>query len=150
MPERSRVLAFDLDANSLVSLHDALPKWKIDAVEGVAAASLTDEINPATADLLIIGAGKDMTKTLALCRELRSQSGRAATPLLVLVPPAQPALIDAALKAGANGCLVLPTHAKTLASSVARSQQGNQPGRHTLNLDRAQRQDEWRDDGGQG
>jgi hypothetical protein len=28
--------------------------------------------------------------------------------------------------------------------------QGNQPGRHTLNLDPAQREDHWRDDGGQG
>jgi hypothetical protein len=33
---------------------------------------------------------------------------------------------------------------------LARAHAGNQPGRHTLNLDQAQREDRWRDDGGQG
>jgi hypothetical protein len=33
---------------------------------------------------------------------------------------------------------------------LAHAQAGNQPGRHTLNLEQAQREDEWQDDGGQG
>jgi hypothetical protein len=56
----------------------------------------------------------------------------------------------AALEAGADSCLVLPVHAKGMASVLARGRRGNQPGRHTLDLDRAQSEDRWRDDGGQG
>ena len=33
---------------------------------------------------------------------------------------------------------------------VARARAGNQPGRHTLDLDRAQHEDPWRDGGGEG
>ncbi len=36
-----------------------------------------------------------------------------------------------------DSCLVLPVHAKEVASLLARGRQGNQPGRHTLDLDRA-------------
>ena len=82
-------------------------------------------------------------------QNFRSQAGRAQTPLLVLVPPAQEPLVKAVLEAGANSCLVLPVHAKDLASTLARALAGNRPGRHTLGLDRAQREDRWRDDGGE-
>jgi hypothetical protein len=58
--------------------------------------------------------------------------------------------VRAALDAGANSCLVLPVHAKDLVSMAARAQAGNRPGRHTLGLDRAQRKDRWRDEGGEG
>jgi DNA-binding response OmpR family regulator len=150
MSEPSQAVAFDVDAESLASLRVALPGWKIEAMQGVTPASLDRQVNPEAVDLLVIGAGGDMVKTLGMCRELRSQPGRAITPLLVLVPLAQPSLIAAALKAGASGCLVLPIDAKILASSVTRAQVGNQPGRHTSNLDQAQRKDNWRDDGGQG
>ena len=51
---------------------------------------------------------------------LRSQVGRAYTPLLVLVTPEQQTLVTAALAAGADGCLVLPVHAKELASGAIR------------------------------
>jgi hypothetical protein len=33
---------------------------------------------------------------------------------------------------------------------VTRAREGDRPGRHTLDLNRAQEQDHWRDDGGQG
>jgi hypothetical protein len=66
------------------------------------------------------------------------------------VPSGQESLVRAALEAGADSCLVLPVDAKEVASMLARRRQGTQPGRHTLNLDQAQREDRWRDDGGQG
>jgi DNA-binding response OmpR family regulator len=84
-------------------------------------------------------------------RSRQSRVRRSDAPLLVLVPPGQGRLaVRAALEAGADSCLVLPVHAKEVASMLARAWQGNRPGRHTLDLDRAQREDRWRDDGGQG
>jgi DNA-binding response OmpR family regulator len=150
MPNQSKAIAFDVDPASLLSLREAFPEWEIEAVQGATPASPTQDWNLVTADLLVVGARDDVTETLGLCRCLRSQTGRAVTPLLVLVPPAQSALVKDALKAGANSCLVLPVHAKEVAGMLARVRQGNQPGRHTLNLDRAQIEDRWRDDGGQG
>jgi hypothetical protein len=66
------------------------------------------------------------------------------------VPPAAKALVGAALRAGANSCLILPVHVKDLTRVVARARQGNRPGRHTLDLDRPQSEDHWRDEGGEG
>jgi len=45
---------------------------------------------------------------------------------------------------------MLPIDAKEVASMLVRAQAGNQPGRHTLNLEKAQTEDRWRDDGGEG
>jgi DNA-binding NarL/FixJ family response regulator len=150
MPNRLRAVAFDGDAASLNSLREAFPGWEIEVVSGATTGSLAQDWNPGAADLLVVGAGDHMAETLGLCRGLRSQAGRAFTALLVLVPPAQEALVSAALHAGAQGCLVLPVHAKEVASAVSRARAGNQPGRHTLSLEGAQREDQWRDDGGQG
>ena len=150
MPNQSKAIAFNVDPASLLSLQEAFPEWEIEAVQGATAASPTQDWSLGTADLLVVGTRDDVTETLGLCRCLRSQAGRAVTPLLVLVPPAKPALVRDALKAGANSCLVLPVHAKEVAGMLARVRQGNQPGRHTLDLDRAQIEDRWRDDGGQG
>jgi DNA-binding response OmpR family regulator len=150
MRNQPRAVAFDVDAASLLSLREALPEWEIEAVEGATAPSLTQDWNLRTADLLIVGARDDEAATLGLCRGLRKQAGRAVTPLLVLVRPAQPALVRELLKAGADNCLVLPIDAKEVASMLVRAQAGNQPGRHTLNLEKAQTEDSWRDDGGQG
>jgi DNA-binding response OmpR family regulator len=149
MPHRSKAVAFDVDPDSLVSLRQALPGWEIEALEGATTASLTRDWNPKAADLLVVGARDRVSETLGLCRGLRSQSGRAHTPLLVLVAPAQQALVRAALGAGADSCLVLPVHPKDLVSTVARARAGNRPGRHTLGLDQAQREDPWRDAGGE-
>ncbi len=150
MPSPSKAIAFDVDQASLLSIRDALPGWEIESVAGATAASITQDQNLEGADLLIVGARADQAETVALCRGLRQQAGRAVTPLIVLVPPAQAALVKDVLKAGANSCLVLPIHAKEVASMLAHAQAGNQPGRHTLNLERAQTEDRWRDDGGQG
>ena len=90
----------------------------------------------------------DVAETLGLCRSLRSQAGRARTPLLLLVQP-QEALVRAALEASADSRLVLPIHAKELVTMVSRALGGNKPGRHTLNLHQPQRSDEWRDSGGE-
>jgi DNA-binding response OmpR family regulator len=149
MPNRPRVVAFDVDPDSLVSLGQALPDWEIQAVHGASPGSLTQDWNPGAADLLVVGAGDQMAATLGLCRGLRSQAGRARTPLLVLVPPARHTLVRAALDAGADSWLVVPVHAKELVNRVARAREGNRPGRHTLGLDRAQERDPWRDDGGE-
>lgn len=174
MPHRSRAVAFDLDAASLISLRTALPDWEIKVVNGATAASLHDEWDPARADFLVVKARKEAAESLRLCRflvfrgvfstdfregeaeaaRLRSsrqdQARRADAPLLVLVPSGQEPLVRAALEAGADGCLVLPVHPKEVASMLEHVRQGNRPGRHTLNLDQAQCEDRWQDDGGQG
>ncbi len=81
---------------------------------------------------------------------LLNPTRRIDAPLLVLVYPGQEALVRAALEAGAHSCLILPICAKEVASMLAHARAGNQPGRHTLNLEGAQREDRWRDTGGQG
>jgi DNA-binding NarL/FixJ family response regulator len=174
MPHPLRAVAFDLDAASLINLQEALPGWEIEILNGATAASLTHDWNPGEADLLVVKASEEVEETLGLCRflvrcgvfstdfreEVAEPSGphtsrqnrawRPDAPLLVLVPSGQESLVRAALEAGASSCLVLPVLAKVVASTWARLQQGNQPGRHTINLDRAQAEDRWRDDGGQG
>jgi peptidylprolyl isomerase len=149
-PNQPRAIAFDVDPASLASLRQAFPKWEIETVNGATTDSLRQDWSPRAADLLVVGTCDEVGETLGLCRGLRSQLGRARTPLLVLVPPAREALVRAALGAGANSCLGLPVHPKELVAMVSRVRASNRPGRHTLNLDRAQHEDRWRDDGGQG
>jgi hypothetical protein len=168
----ARAVAFDVDAASLASLREALPGWEIDTVHGATPASLAPNWDPGAADLLVVSAGDNATTTLGLCRFLSFCTGysteareegaealgprenhpalRPDAPLLVLVPPGKEALVGAALEAGARSCLVLPIHSKDVASMLGHARVGNQPGRHTLNLDQAQIEDRWRDDGGQG
>jgi FKBP-type peptidyl-prolyl cis-trans isomerase 2 len=171
-PRRSRVIAFDVDAASLASLHDALPEWEIESVSGATPASLSGHWDPSAADLLVVGTHDNASKTLGLCRllsfctsyspEARSEGTEdlvpepspprtvvANAPLLVLVPAGQETLVGAALEAGARGCLMLPIHAKELTSFLVRAREGNRPGRHTLDLDPAQSEDPWQEDGGE-
>jgi len=172
MPARPRAVAFDLDAPSLASLRRALPEWKIDWIDGATAATIAGVWNPGAPDLLVVSAREEVTETLALCRVLVScvalstdspgkldenqhrgrqkQARQADPPLLVLVAPGQERLVMAVLKAGADSCLMLPVHAKELARMVARGRRRDRPGRHTLNLQQAQHDDRWQDDGGQG
>lgn len=150
MLDRPKALAFDLDSESLVSLRHAFPGWDIEVINGATAASRISHREAETADLLVLGVRDQAVETLRLCRTLRSGAGQPQTPLLVLVPPAQEALVRAALAAGADSCLVLPVHAKELVSVLTRARAGNRPGRHTLSLNRAQSEDRWRDDGGEG
>src|SRR5438876_490288 len=137
MEYRPKVLTFDVDPDSLASLREAFPAWEIEAAHGVSAAALPRDETPGVADLLVVGARDQVAETLGLCRGLRGQAGREQTPLLVLVPPAQEALVRTALAAGASSCLVLPVHAQDLVRMAARTREGNQPGRHTLDLQRA-------------
>jgi hypothetical protein len=174
LPKKARALAFDLDAPSLAALREAVPRWQIDVICGATVPSLPCDWNPGTVELLVVGVRADAAETLALCRFLAFSAtnsrdfrprGAAAlgprrnpsklvphgdAPLLVLVHSGQECLVRELLEAGADSCLVLPVHAKEVASMVAHMWQGNLPGRHTLNLDRAQYEDRWRDDGGQG
>ncbi|MCI0459279.1 MAG: hypothetical protein L0Z62_20205 [Gemmataceae bacterium] len=150
MTNRHKAVAFDVDSQSLATFREAFPSWELEVSNGATVGSLRQDWGPAWADLLVIGVRAEVTVTLGLCRGLRSQLGRAHTPLLVLVPPAQEALVRALLKAGAHGCLVLPIHAKDLLTSVTRARAGSEPGQHTLALDRAQREDPWQDSGGEG
>ncbi len=145
-----RILAFDVDPGSLASLRQAFPGWTVEAVNGATTASLDRDWDPGAASLLVIGVRDDVAATLGLCRGLRGQAGRARTPLLVLVQSAQEPLVKAALDASADSCLVLPVHPKKLVAMVSRALAGNWPGRHTLNLDQPQREDRWRDEGGEG
>jgi len=180
MPRQSKAIAFDVDRASLISLRKALPDCVIDVVTGATAASLTRDWNPGTVDLVVVKAGKELAQTLELCRFLVSCGvlGRDApvvtdsqeetpktlglhrrrpnvarrphSPLLVLVPPSRKSIVADVLKAGAHSCLMLPINAKDVTSMLVHAQAGNQPGRHTLDLERAQTEDRWRDEGGQG
>jgi DNA-binding response OmpR family regulator len=150
MSDRPLVVAFDVDPDSLAALYQAFQGWEVRATTGATRDSLAQDWRPDAAELLVVGARDQVAETLALCRGLRSQAGRARAPLVVLVRPAQDALVRAALEAGADSCLMLPIHAKDLGSMVIRARAGSQPGRHTLDLHRAQGKDAWRDDGGEG
>lgn len=149
MLNRLTVLAFDVDADSLHTLRQTYPEWQINVIRGATAASLTRDWNLGSADLLLVGAEGAEVATVGLCRRLRSQSGRSLTPLMLLVEPQQEELVRAALEAGVHGCLVRPIHPKQIANLLSRTQDSNQPGRHTLDLTRAQREDVWRDEGGE-
>ncbi len=172
-PRRSRVVAFDVDAASLASLREALPEWEIESVNGATPVSLSGHWDPSTADLLVVGPRDNAAETLGLCQllsfctayspEARREGMETLAPeqsplrtavrnapLLVLVPAGQETLVGAALEAGAHSCLRLPIHAKEVASMLVHAGVGNQPGRHTLNLEGAQSDDRWRDEGGEG
>ncbi len=174
MSDRSHAIAFDVDAISSASLRQALPGWQIDTVHEATVASLPCDWDPGPVDLLIVGVREDGAETLDLCRFLeRSTSAvrewepvpmettglpknlldiarRTRVPLLLLLPSWRAILVDAGLKAGAHSCLMLPIDAKEVASMFVHAHAGNQPGRHTVNLEGAQTEDRWRDDGGQG
>ena len=180
MPNQSKAIAFDVDQASLISLRKALPDSVIEVVNGASAASLTHDWNPGTVDLVVVKAHKQVAETMELCRFLvscgvlakdapavtdsqeetpktlglhrrrRNVGRRLHSPLLVLVPPSRKNVVKDVLKAGAHSCLMLPINAKEVASMLVHAQTGNQPGRHTVNLERAQTEDHWRDDGGQG
>jgi DNA-binding NarL/FixJ family response regulator len=180
MPNQFKAIAFDVDQASLISLSKALPDCVIEVVHGATAASLTHDWNPGTVDLLVVKARQEVAQTLELCRFLvscgvlardapvvtdaqeempktlglhrrrRHVERRPHSPLLVLVPPSQERIVSDVLKAGAHSCLMLPINAKDVASMLDHAQAGNQPGRHTLDLERAQTEDRWRDVGGQG
>lgn len=149
MPCRPKAIAFDVDSDSLTSLQQAFPRWEIETTNGATTGSLKRDWNPGAVELLVVGAHDQVAETLGLCRGLRSQAGRAQTPLLVLVRPAQETLVRALLATGANSCLVLPVHAKDLVSRLTWMRAGNQPGRHTLGFHQAEREDRWRDHGGE-
>jgi len=180
MPNQSKAIAFDVDQASLISLRKALPDSVIEVVNGATAASLTHDWNPGTVDLFVVAPREDLAETLSLCRFLvscgvlarddqdapdtqeerpkavgrhrsRSHRGRRPhTPLLVLVPLTRKKIVRRMLKAGAHSCLLLPIDAKDVTRMLAHAQAGNQPGRHTDSLERAQVEDRWRDDGGEG
>ena len=180
MPNQSKVMAFDVDQASLVSLRKALPDSVIEEVNDATAASLTRDWNPGTVDLVVVKARREMARTLELCRFLvscgvvgrdapvitdsqeetpktlglhrrrRNVARRPHSPLLVLLRPSRKAQVPDVLKAGAHSCLMLPINAKDVASMLVHAEAGNQPGRHTQDLERAQTEDRWRDDGGEG
>ena len=180
MPNSSKLIAFDVDQTSLLSLRKAFPDSTIEVVSGATTASLMRDWDPGTVDLFVLEAREDLAETLGLCRFLvtcgvlardaqeaihtqeelpktlglhRSRTNRGRrphSPLLVLVPPARGDIVKAVLKAGAHSCLVLPIDAKEVSSMLFHAQAGNQPGRHTIDLERAQTENRWRDDGGQG
>jgi hypothetical protein len=174
MPDPCKVIAFDVDAASLAKLREALPGWQINDIYGATVGSLPCDWDPGVADLLVVGVRENVAETLGLCRflafcssysiesrkeadktfvmsgSLQDPGPRPDAPLLVLVPPGQENLMEAALKAGAHSCLVLPIHALEVANMLRQARAGKPPSRRTLNLELAQSEDRWRDDGGQG
>jgi hypothetical protein len=170
MPEAAsaqpaRAIAFNVDADALASLRQALPDWEIDAIDGATPDSLAHHWNPGAAQLLVVGASVKPAVTLGLCHflsfcaeyaldvraweanSLRPRACAAATPLLVLVQPDDESFTRAALRAGAHRCLTLPIHPLDVVDVLAPTHAGNH--RQKLNFDRAAI-DRWRDDGGQG
>ncbi len=146
---RPKVVALGVDTDTLASLRQAFPDNELDVQVSASPRSLLKDWDPADAALVVLGGTADPGLTLGLCRGLRGQAGRARTPVVVLVLPGHEGLVRAALEAGADGCLVLPVHPKELVAALARILNGNQPGRHTRDLDRAQHDDAWRDEGGE-
>jgi hypothetical protein len=152
----------------------------IEEVHGATAASLTRDWNPGTVDLFVVEARKEVAETLELCKFLVSSGvlardapavtdskeelpktlglhrrrphvgRRPHSPLFVLLTPSRQSIVKDVLKAGAHNCLMLPINSKDVASMLVHARAGNQPGRHTLNLEGAQTEDRWRDEGGQG
>jgi DNA-binding response OmpR family regulator len=149
MIHRPKAAAFNLDADTLLGLQEALPDWEVEVVGGAATRSLDRDWGAGRADLLVVGARAEDGVILGLCRGLRRQAGRALTPLLVLVPAARQDLVQSALDAGADACLILPLRGADLVSAVVRARGANQPGRHTRRFERDQGRDHWRDDGGE-
>ncbi len=149
MPKPPKVVTLDVDPGSLASLRQAFPDREVEPLNGADTGSLDRDWAPGAASLLVVGARHEAVETLGLCRGLRSQAGRAQTPILVLVLPGQQALVRAALDAGADGCLVLPVHPKELVRLLARTGEGNRPGRHTPGSAPAQQADPWQDEGGE-
>lgn len=170
---RQKAIAFDVDELSLLSLHEALPNWEIEAAKGAQAERSPTAPHLGAADLLVVRLMDKPAETISLCKLLvasgltaaaerntaekaagdqgpPTEASRRGAPLLVLVPRGQEDFVPLALKAGAHSCLMLPIHARDAAAMLVHAQAGNQPGRHTLNLERAQKPDFWRDEGGQG
>jgi hypothetical protein len=135
MPRQRRAITFDVDPASLRRLREALTGWRIDVVYGATVASLPCDWNPGVVDAHVVGLRADLAETLDLCRFLtacvsglqRSRQerqeteqaagrhpthpewrGRMETPLFVLVPPGQWAVVGSLLEAGAHRCLLLP------------------------------------------
>jgi FKBP-type peptidyl-prolyl cis-trans isomerase 2 len=179
LPAQAKAITFDVDAASLASLREAFPGWEFEEVYGAAVALLPPDWGPGAADILVVGARADVSETLALCRFLAlftvaasdtrptaaesvadpqgmphprggARARRPGATTLVLIPPGQGSLVEAVLEAGAHSCLLLPIHAKDVARRLVHARAANRPGRHTLNLEQAQTEDRWRDDGGQG
>jgi CheY-like chemotaxis protein len=171
MSDQLRAVTFDMDEPGLTALKQALPGWRVDAVNGATALAPNHDWDPGRTDLVVVMSRHEAAETLALCRlvvassifttnqeeatgrwrdALEKRAEGADPPLLVLLRTGQQSLSQSALDAGADGCLLLPIDAKELANMLAQARQGNRPGRHTRSLDRAQCGDSWRDDGGQG
>ena len=55
MPDRPRVIAFDVDAASLECLRQAFPGWHIETVTGATIESLERHWDPGPARLLVLG-----------------------------------------------------------------------------------------------
>jgi DNA-binding NarL/FixJ family response regulator len=149
MPNPPSILAIHADSASVASLRQAFPESVIEAINEARSSTIAEDCTLSTVELLVVGIQDRVQETLALCRSLRSRMGRAHAPLFVLVPPENDELVRMALAAGAQSCLVLPVNPKDLIDALARVRQGNQPGRHTLNLHRAQHEDRWQDEGGE-
>ena len=149
MAGQLRIVAIDVDGESLDSFRAAFPHWDIEQITDATADSLERNWNPGSAELLVVGVRQPFARSLGLVRALRSQLGRAHVALLVMVSPGQQTLLQAALDAGATACLTLPVHAKELVSMWSRTREVNQPGRHTRDSNHAQRADPWRDEGGE-
>lgn len=167
-----QIVAFDVDTSSLNALRKALPGWQVRSIDGATVNSLPRDWTPGETNLFVMGVREHATETLGLCRflaffascrqksaqddnfvmagSLRDHSPACDAPILVLVSAGQEKLIEALLRSGAHSCLMLPIHAQDVAAMLRHARAGNQPGRHTLNLESAQVEDRWRDDGGQG
>jgi FKBP-type peptidyl-prolyl cis-trans isomerase 2 len=138
---RARVVTFDLDAANLAGLSQALPEWDLFQVNGVSADALAATWTNGAADLLVVGFGPDMARSLALCRflvfcsaaaaenrgdrvPLRGPGVPAGVPLLAVIPPGHEGLVGSALAAGAYYCLFPPLRPRELSDLLARLQAG--------------------------
>ncbi len=141
MSQRSKAITLDVDPESLAQLRQALPGGDFQTADGATADLLERDWK-----LVVVGARARPGEALGLCRGLRSQAGRAHTPLLVLVPVGQETLVRAVLAAGADHCLVLPVRGAALARVTADARAED----HERRLDQDRYASAWQDDGGEG
>lgn len=147
-----KVIAFDMDEDSLINLREALPDSLIELIEGATAASLSQDWNPGIVDLVVVKVARNVAKTTELCKFLVSRGVLARdaslvtdspkalptllglrrhqptvarqphSPLLALVPPGQRNDVTALLKAGVDSCLLLPINANDVANMLLHAQ----------------------------
>lgn len=112
------VMLISSDTNWLAQMTDLLESVSIDpAPVKITIETVTDmhhahqRLSDQPPHLIVLDATSSQWDSLSVCRQLKAATNK-STPLLLLLPDAN--MIDEALNAGADDCLVAPIHARLL------------------------------------